>query len=213
MLFEFIIFDLDNTLYPRDSGMMEEMGRRIQAWVCDRLDLTWQEARDLRRTYLHRYGTTMGGLMAEHEIKVNGYLDFVHDIRIEDYLLPYPALGEMLAAIPLRKVVYTNATSEYGRRVLQALDILDQFERIIGIEEAGLRNKFSRRAYARMLALLETEGAACVMVEDSARNLRAAKELGLTTVLVGGEAEGCVDFTVESVLEVGRLVDRLLGPR
>ncbi|MGD8998499.1 MAG: pyrimidine 5'-nucleotidase [Anaerolineae bacterium] len=212
MPFEFIIFDLDNTLYPRGSGLMEEIGRRIQAWLCDRLDLTWEEAGDLRRNYLQRYGTTMGGLMVERKVKVDEYLHFVHDIRVQDYLHPSPALGEMLRGIPLRKVVYTNATSEYGRRVLQALDVADQFERIIGIAEVGLRNKFSRKAYARMLALLETEGPACIMVEDSARNLRAAKELGLTTVLVAGQAEGHVDFAVVSVLEVGRLVDRLLGP-
>jgi putative hydrolase of the HAD superfamily len=210
MVMEFIIFDLDNTLYTRDSGVMEEMGRRIQAWLCDRLDLTWQEAGQLRRDYLQRYGTTMGGLMAEHDMEVSDYLDFVHDIHIEDYLQPYLALEEMLEAIPLRKALYTNATSEYGRRVLQALGVVDQFERIIGIEEVELRNKFNRDAYERMLALLGTEGTACIMVEDSARNLRPAKELGLTTILVDAEADEYVDFAVESVLEVGRVVDRLL---
>jgi putative hydrolase of the HAD superfamily len=210
---EFVIFDLDNTLYSRESGVMEEMGRRIQAWLCDRLDLTWQEARDLRREYLHRYGTTMGGLMSEHDMEVSEYLDFVHDIRIEDYLRPYLALEEMLEAIPLRKALYTNATSEYGRRVLQALGVLGQFERIIGIEEVGLSNKLNREGYERMLALLGTEATACIMVEDSARNLRPAKELGLTTILVDAEANEYVDFAVESVLEVGWVVDRLLGNR
>jgi putative hydrolase of the HAD superfamily len=210
MSFEFIIFDLDNTLYPRDSGVMKEMGRRIQVWLSDRLGLTWQEAIDLRRDYLHRYGTTMGGLMAEHGIEVGEYLDFVHDIRIEDYLEPYPALAEMLEAIPLRKVVYTNATHAHGCRVLQALGVLEQFERIIGIEEVGLRNKFNREAYAGMLSLLETEGPGCIMVEDSARNLRPAKELGLTTILVDAEADEHVDFAVRSVLDVGAVVDRLL---
>jgi putative hydrolase of the HAD superfamily len=208
---EFIIFDLDNTLYSRDSGVMGEMGRRIQAWLCDRLGLTWQQASDLRREYLHQYGTTMGGLMAEHDIEVDEYLEFVHDIRVENYLQPSPALGEMLQAIPLRKALYTNATSEYGQRVLHALGVADQFERIIGIAEVGLHNKLNREAYERMLALLGTEGTACIMVEDSARNLRPAKELGLTTILVDAEAEGYVDFAVASVLEVGRVVDRLLG--
>jgi putative hydrolase of the HAD superfamily len=213
MSLEFVIFDLDNTLYPRHSGVMEEMGRRIQAWLCDRLNLTWQKASDLRRHYLHQYGTTMGGLMVEHDMEVSDYLDFVHDIRVEDYLEPNPALREMLEGIPLRKVVYTNGTSAYGRRVLRALDAIDQFERVIGIQEVGLRNKFSREAYERTLALLETEGPACIMVEDSARNLRPAKELGLTTILVDAERNQYVDFAVDSVLEVGRVVDRLLGHR
>jgi putative hydrolase of the HAD superfamily len=211
MSFEYIIFDLDNTLYPRDSGVMGEIGRRIQAWLCDRLGLTWQEAVDLRRDYLNRHGTTMGGLMTEHDIEVDEYLDFVHDIPIEDYLTTDPALVQMLKKIPLRKVIYTNATSEHGRRVLQALGVVDQFECIIGIEEVGLRNKFNREAYTRVLALLKTAGPACIMVEDSARNLQPAKELGLTTILVDGEDEVSADFSVKSVLEVGQVVNRLLG--
>ncbi|MFW6135544.1 MAG: pyrimidine 5'-nucleotidase [Chloroflexota bacterium] len=217
--FQFIIFDLDNTLYPPTSGVMAEIGRRIQVWMCDELDLSWEEATELRRQYLRRYGTTMGGLMAKHDVDVGQYLDFVHDIPIEDYLEPNPALAEMLAGIQLRKVVYTNATSEHGRRVLRALGVDEQFERVIGIHEVGLRNKLSPEAYERMLALLGAEGEACIMVEDSPRNLRPAKALGMTTILIDAEEgkglidvpERCIDVAVDSVLEVGTVVDRLLG--
>ncbi len=218
MSFEFVIFDLDNTLYPRGSGVMEEIGRRIQVWVRDRLNLSWEEATELRQQYLRRYGTTMGGLMAEHGEEVSHYLSFVHDVPIEDYLEPDPALAEMLAQIPLRKVVYTNATSEHGLRVLRTLGVADQFERVIGIQEVGLRNKVSRKAYERMLALLDGEAGACIMVEDTPRNLPAAKALGMTTILVepdedrelGDVPEYCIDFTVETVLEVGTVIDQIL---
>jgi putative hydrolase of the HAD superfamily len=218
MSFEFIIFDLDNTLYPPGSGVMEEIGRRIQLWICDQMDLSWEEAIRLRRRYFRHYGTTMGGLMTEHDIDIGQYLSFVHDIAIEDYLEPNPALADMLSRIPLRKAVYTNATSEHGRRVLQALDIADQFERIIGIREVDFRNKLSREAYERMLALLDVGGEACIMVEDSPRNLLPAKALGMTTILIDAEEgqrfsdvpERCIDFAVDSVLEVGTLVDAYL---
>ncbi len=218
MGFEFIIFDLDNTLYPPGSGVMEAIGDRIHVWLCRELDLTWEEANDLRRKYLRQHGTTMGGLMSEHAIDVRHYLDFVHEIRIEEHLEPNPALIEMLERIPLQKVIYTNATSAHGRRVLRALGAHEQFERIIGIEEVGLHNKFNRKAYERMLALLEAAGPECVMVEDSPRNLPPAKAIGLTTILVGDRqrtgrvdvAEGCIDFAVESVLEVERVIDQLL---
>lgn len=218
MSFEFIIFDLDNTLYRPDSGVMEEIGRRIQVWMCDRLDLSWEEATALRRRYLRRFGTTMGGLMAERDLDVGQYLHFVHDIPIEDYLAPDPALAEMLAGIRLRKVVYTNATREHGRRVLKALGVADQFERIIGIEEVGLRNKLSPEAYEQMLAILGAEGEACLMVEDSPRNLVPAKALGMTTILIDAEEgkgvrdvpEDCIDFAVDGVLDVGAVVDQLV---
>ena len=145
----------------------------------------------------------------------------MHDIQIEKLLEPNPALAEMLERIPLRKVIYTNATSAHGRRVLHALGAYDQFERIIGIEEVGLHNKFNREAYERMLVLLGASGSECVMVEDSPRNLPAAKAVGMVTILVGveeeakhgGDSESFIDFAVESVTDVEQVVDQLLaGP-
>lgn len=219
MSLEFIIFDLDNTLYGRGSGLMEEIGRRIQAWLCNQLDLTWEDAKVLRRKYLREYGTTMGGLMAEHAIDVSDYLAFVHDIDVGEYLEPDPALVAMLDTIPLRKVVYTNATSSHARGVLRALGAAERFERIIGVEEVGLDNKVNRTAYECVLSLLSADGAECVMVEDSPRNLPAAKAMGMTTILVWSEQERVwvephedfIDFEVDHVLEVGRVVERLLS--
>lgn len=198
---------------------MEEIGRRIQMWLCRELNLTWERATSLRQEYRRDYGTTMGGLMARHDIDIKDFLSFVHAIPIGEYLGPDPALREMLARIPLRKVVYTNATSSHARRVLSTLKVLEQFEEIIGIEEVGLHNKFNQEAYARMLVLLDAAGRECIMVEDSPRNLPPAKALGMITVLVREQqgsaprdgAENAIDFVVEDVLEVERVVDRVLA--
>jgi putative hydrolase of the HAD superfamily len=212
--FQFIIFDLDDTLYPRGSGLMQEVGRRIQLWVQQQFDLTWEEAIAMRRDYFLRYGTTLGGLIAEHDVDVHDYLSFVHDVSVEEYLGPNPPLAVMLDAVPLRKAIYTNATSEYGWRVLRVLGVADRFEQIVGVEDVGLRSKAYRDAYECMLARLGAHGPECIMVEDLARNLRPAKVLGLTTVLVdtepGGDEDGSVDFVVGSVLEVGEVVNGLL---
>jgi putative hydrolase of the HAD superfamily len=218
MTLKCIIFDLDDTLYPRHSGLMWEVGRRIQTWLCNHLGISWEEAIAVRRDYFRRYGTTMAGLIVEHGVDVREYLAFVHDIPVEEYLDPNPALAVMLDSILLRKAVYTNATSEYAWRVLRALGVADRFEQIIGIEDVELRNKFHGDAYERALALLGVEGPACIMVEDSVRNLRPAKALGLTTVLVDADgaielaqvSDGNVDFVVGSVLELGRVVGGLL---
>ena len=218
MAFELIVFDLDNTLYPRGSGVMEAIGDQIQAWVRKELDLSPQAATEVRQRYLRQYGTTMGGLIAEQGVDIGRYLSFVHDIPVEDYLEPNPALARMLAEIPLRKVIYTNATVEHGLRVLRALRLLDQFEHVIGIQEVGLRNKVSHEAYERMLELVDAQAAACIMVEDSPRNLWAAKTLGMTTVLVDARDDGrvmaadepCIDFAIDTVLDVGLVVDELL---
>lgn len=216
---EFIIFDLDDTLYPRGSGVMEEIGRRIEVWVRGRLDLTREDATELRQRYLREYGTTMAGLVAEHDVDVDEYLSFVHDMPVDDYLEPDPALAEMLAKIGLRKVVYTHGTLEHALSVLRALAVADQFEQIIGIRDVDLCNKTSREAFERVLALLDAQGEACIMVEDSPRNLTAAKAVGMTTVLVDAHGDGTprgvsdpsIDFAVGSVLHVGMVVDQMVG--
>jgi putative hydrolase of the HAD superfamily len=219
MPFKFILFDLDETLYSRGSGLLKDVGQRIQKWLCDHLDLTWEEAYAVRRDYFLRYGTTLNGLVIERDVDADDYLRFVHDLPVEAYLSPNPALGAMLSALPLRRVIYTNATTEYSWRVLGALGVSDCFERVISIEDMDLRNKLYTDAYRRALGLLGAEGAECIMVEDSARNLRAAKELGLTTVLVCTDGStGCapasdenVDFVTENVLGVGHVVQTLLN--
>jgi putative hydrolase of the HAD superfamily len=221
MPLKFILFDLDETLYSRESGLLKEVGRRIQAWVADHLGLTWEEAYHVRRDYFFRYGTTLNGLIIERNIDTDDYLAFVHDIPVEDYLKPSPTLGKMLTALPLQRVIYTNATTEYSWRVLSALGVSDCFERVIGIDDVGLRNKIYRDAYECALALLGARGPECIMVEDSARNLQAAKALGLTTILVGQDGstepsartEESVDFFLDDVLDVGAVVQDLCNAK
>jgi putative hydrolase of the HAD superfamily len=227
MSFKFILFDLDHTLYPPGSGLFSEVGQRIQAWLCNHMGLAWDEALAMRSDYFGRYGTTLGGLVAEHEVDAHGFLTFVHDVPVEEYVAPNPALAAMLKALPLRRVVYTNGTVEYAWRVLHVLGVADCFEHVIGIDSVGLRSKFYRQAYERALALLGAQGSECIMVEDSIRNLCPAKDLGLTTVLVRAEKPSplpsalpspqsheipgaTVDFVVKDVLAVGSLVQRLV---
>ncbi|HHN94522.1 MAG TPA: pyrimidine 5'-nucleotidase [Anaerolineae bacterium] len=215
-MLEFIIFDLDETLYPRADGLMIEVGRRIQDWLQRRFSLTPEEAVAMRRYHYTHYGTTLSGLIVEHHLapaEVHDYLRFVHDVRVTEYVSPNPALAAMLDSIPLRKAVYTNATVEYARRVLRALGVADRFERLIGIEEVGLLSKVYREAYERALERLGAPGRACVMVEDTPVNLRSAKSVGMTTVLVGKEPVPEADFVVARVLDVADVVRPLIRKR
>lgn len=212
MPFTHAIFDLDETLYPTGTGLMEEVGRRITRWVQHHLGLDAGEASRLRELYVRLYGTTLGGLLAEHpgQVDVEEYLAFVHDVPVEKYLRPDPALRAMLDAIPLRRVIFTNSTSEHARRVLNALGIADLFENIVDIRALNFIHKPRREAYERMLALLGAQGPACILVDDRAVNLRPAKQLGMTTILLNGPRQDGVDFTVRHILEVGPLVHQLL---
>jgi putative hydrolase of the HAD superfamily len=151
-------------------------------------------------------------------VDADDYLAFVHDIPVEGYLGPNPTLASMLAALPLRRAVYTNASTEYSRRVLGVLGITHHFERIISIEDVSLRNKLYRDAYEHALTLLGAQGTESIMVEDAARNLQAAKALGMTTMLLSqdgalgltGAADQSVDFIIDDVLQVEQLVQNLM---
>jgi putative hydrolase of the HAD superfamily len=219
MTINFILFDLDETLYPRENGLMQEIGRLIRLWLQDRLGLKPEQAATMQRDYFARYGTTLNGLIVEKRVDARDYLSFVHDIPVETYLKPDPALAAMLVGLPLRRVIYTNATQEYSWRVLRELGVSDCFERVVGIEDVGLRNKWYRESYERVLELLSAGGEECIMVEDSHRNLRAAKALGMTTILVGKDgstgldeaAQESVDFALNSILDVGPIVHNLLN--
>ena len=209
--FTHIIFDLDNTLYPRSAGLLQEVNRRISLWLHQEKRLPLEDADALRQTYFRRYGTTLGGLVAEGGSDVDAYLSFAHDIPVERYLQPNPALAAMLSSIPLHRLVFTNAPAEYGWRVLRSLGVATQFELVVGIREVGLHSKPNPLAYERLLALVDAPARSCIMVEDRAINLLPARRLGMATVLVDAAAADGVDFALPDVLAVGPLLAHSLG--
>lgn len=210
MGFTHIVFDLDETLYPRSGGLMEAIGQRISLWLEQSLGLDPAEALALRRLYVEQYGTTLGGLIVEHHIDPEAYLAFVHDVPVETLLRPNPALDAMLAAIPLQKAIFTNSTVEHSRRVLRALGVEAHFAALVDIRQLGYCNKPRPEAYERLLSLLRARGPDCILVDDRAVNLLPAHRLGMTTVQVDGAGGDGVDFVVRDVVEVGLVVERLL---
>lgn len=208
---EFVIFDLDDTLYPRSAGVMQAIGTRIHQYIVERLGLDEEAAMLLRRDYLAHYGTTMRGLIIHHHIDPEDYLAYVHQVPLANLLGPAPHLDAVLGGIPTAKAIFTNATREHASRVLQVMGIERHFTRIVDVRDMGYQSKPHPTAYWQLLALLDTDPQACLMVDDSARNLRPAQELGMITVLVGdGHLEDGVDFVIEEIAEISRVVRQLL---
>jgi putative hydrolase of the HAD superfamily len=206
-----ILFDVDDTLYPRSAGVMGQIRKQILAYMRTRLTLSPEEADALRQRYLREYGTTMRGLQLHHQIEADDYLDFVHNIPLQDYIRPNPALDRALASLPQRKVVFTNASREHAQGVLDVLGVGHHFDCIVDVRDVDFESKPRPAAYQRVCELLDLHPEECVLVEDNVRNLRPAKELGMTTVLVGAEAddaEGIVDYTIACVEEIARVLDQ-----
>jgi putative hydrolase of the HAD superfamily len=213
--YKYILFDLDETLYPREAGLMQALSARMLQFMTEELGIPPDDVADKRRYYYQKYGTTLRGLMEEHRIDPEGYLAYVHNVRLADFLAASPPLNNMLHEIPLRKAIFTNADAAHAERVLDALQVRFHFERIIDIVSGGFVNKPHPLAYHQALAVLGVDGDQCIMVEDTPRNLMPAKDLGMTTILVdgaGGAGSSCIgiDYTVPTVFHVGQIVKNLL---
>ena len=182
------IFDLDNTLYPPEAALFAQIEKRMTAHVAQALGVTPAEADRLRAHYWRDYGTTLAGLMREHEIDPHAYLLDVHDIDFS-VLTPAPDLGAAIAALPGRKIIHTNADKAYAGRVIERLGI-GHFEAIYGIEEVSFHPKPDARAYAAVIDAHGIDPATAATFEDDPRNLEVPASLGMQTILVGSGRHG-----------------------
>lgn len=204
MSIQAIVFDLDNTLYPASSGVMERIDQRIGEYVQQRLGISEEDSRALRRNYLERFGTTLGGLLHhDADIETDEYLRFVHDIEIEALLSIDADLDAALAALPVRKVIFTNSPREHAERVLGTLGLMHHFERIFDLRYFNFIGKPDPASYAHVLEYLRVPGKHVLMLEDSAYNLPPAKALGMTTILIGASlpTHPDADYHVATILE------------
>ncbi len=183
-MIKYLLFDLDETLYPATSGLMPAIGDRMRLYLEQRYHLSPERAHELQKRFYHTYGTTLRGLMLEREIDPQDYLGFVHDVDISHFLARDERLHEILASIPFEKVIVTNADALHAERVLAHLGIADQFTRIFDIVFMEFECKPARGAYERVLKKLNARGDECILIEDSVRNLPAARELDIQTILL-----------------------------
>ncbi len=186
-----LFLDVDDTLYPHSCGLWAAVGERIQSYLETRVGLPPSESKVLRLRFLGMYGTTLRGLQTELEVDTEDYLDYVHDVPIDQLLKPNPDLHAMLQEVQGKIYYFTNAYRPYTERVLDRLGILDLGFEIIDIRALDFENKPLPGAYRRALAIAgDPSPAGCVLVDDRPANLLPAAELGMQTVLVGQGPEG-----------------------
>ncbi|QYK40937.1 MAG: pyrimidine 5'-nucleotidase [Paracoccaceae bacterium] len=182
------VFDLDNTLYPPSVRLFDQIEVRMTAWVMRELGVDRDTADSLRRSYWARYGTTLAGLMAEHGADPAPYLTEVHEIDFS--VIPVdPALADRIAALPGRRIVYTNGSSPYARQVIAARGLSGLFDAVYGVEHAGFRPKPEAAAFATVFAADGLNPATAAMFEDDARNLAVPHALGMRTVHIAPRPE------------------------
>lgn len=186
MKIDTLIFDLDDTLYPPSTGVWDAIGDRINQFIQGYLDLPPESVPVVRDELFHKYGTTLRGMQIVYGIDPYQYLNYVHNIPLDDYLQPNPALRNVLSRIDARMVIFTNSDQNHALRVLDRLGLAGIFERIIDVMDVAPYCKPQPEAFRLALDILgNPDPARCVMIDDSQRNVDAARELGFHTILVG----------------------------
>ena len=206
-----LLLDVDDTLYPGTRGVVSHVDRLINRYLIERVGVSPAVVDETRRSMWAEYGTTLHGLMYRHGIDPDDYLAFVHDIDHEALLGPDPELDAVLRRVPLLKVAFTNGSFAHAARVLDRLGVRALFFRLYALERLRYVPKPYVQAYQDVLADLHTTAADCILVEDNAGNIRAARQLGMRTVHVAGDGPGApeADVRVASILELPDALARL----
>ena len=208
-----IFFDLDDTLYPNTNGLWEAIGERINSFMTNRTNIPEQQVSHIRDNYLHSYGTTLNGLIANYHINPLEYLEYVHDVPLEKYLQPDPALQNMLSQIHQRKIVFTNSNTGHATRVLNILGIISHIEEILDIVTLEYINKPKPQAYVKAMEIVNAvDPGSCLFLDDRVVNLLPAAALGMKTVLVGNKVKpDNVDYHLQHVTELLDTVSELVN--
>ena len=185
------VFDLDNTLYPHHLNLWHQVDARIRDFIVDFLHISHDEAFRLQKDYYRRYGTTMRGLMEEHGLVPDEFLEMVHQID-HSPLTPNPELGAAIGELAGRKLILTNGTRAHADAVMRRLEIDHHFEDVFDIKAADLEPKPQPQVYERFLKRHRVDPKSAVMFEDLARNLEVPHALGMITVLVVPKGAGVV---------------------
>ena len=184
------IFDLDNTLYPNTTNLFDKIDTLMCKFIEDNLNVTPQESLKIKDTYFHEHGTTLNGLMQNHKIDAEKFLDFVHDI---DYSLLTEdiALGEQIQKLPGEKIIFTNGTRKHAKKVTQQLGIENNFSKIFDIVDANFIPKPKIEPYHALIATHSIDAQNSIFIEDIAKNLLPAHELGMKTAWVESDDSYC----------------------
>jgi putative hydrolase of the HAD superfamily len=202
--YDVLFIDLDETLYPKTNGLWRSISDRINRFIVNELQVPLEDAKRIRQQYLDSHGTTLHGLMSNYDIDPLDYLEFVHDIPIENLIQPVPEIREILKRLFVKKFIFTNASLKHANRVLDHLNIRDLFDGVIDILALEFINKPRLEAYQKALHLAgNPDPSKCMLVDDRIVNLYPAKGFGITTVLVGDEVQDPdVDYIIPSMEEI-----------
>jgi len=210
-MISYILFDLDNTLYPESSLLGAELSRRINKYAADFIGVSEEEALRLRESEKKQYGTTMRWLVQRYGLSdLHHYIESVHPANVGDFIPKDGELRVFLDSLPVPKSILTNSPASHARRVLRYLEIEDCFEHVFDLDYSSFRGKPHRETYESVLSAIDRRAPEVMFVDDVPSYLTGFRALGGMAVLVDEEGTKELDDPeIRVVRHVGEIVELL----
>ena len=177
------IFDLDNTLYSGDTKVFDQVDKKMSKYISDKLNVSIEEAKKIQKNYFYEYNTTLNGMIKNHKIDPDEFLEFVHDIDI-DFLQKDPGLAKEIEKLEGKKIIFTNGSRKHAINITKRIGIDQYFDDIFDIVSANFIPKPAVEPYKKLVEKHKIDPKLCVLVEDIARNLKPAYEMGMKTIWI-----------------------------
>tara|TARA_B100001057_G_scaffold29379_1_gene26823 strand:+ start:770 stop:1453 length:684 start_codon:yes stop_codon:yes gene_type:complete len=200
------VFDLDNTLYKAECGLFDKVHILMGRFIEEKLSLSSGEAQSLRSKYYHQYGTTLRGLMIEHKVNPDEYLDYVHQINY-DVVSPNEGLKNTIQELKGKKYIFTNANYGHVEKVLEKLKMENVFDGCFDISESDYLPKPHKEIYVSFQKKFNLDNSSTAMFEDLHINLKEPSAMGWDTVWVTNNLEYNLNKDVNQQEDIQKIID------
>ena len=188
------LFDLDNTLYSGKTKVFEQIDKKMSKFISEKLNVDIKKAKEIQKSYFYEYNTTLNGMIKNHKIDANEFLEYVHDINI-DFLQKDISLGEELKKLEGKKIIFTNGPKKHALNITQKIGIDHHFDAIFDIIDSNFVPKPILEPYKKLVEKHKIDPNFSVFVEDIARNLKPAYEMGMKTVWIENDEPWAKKFS------------------
>ena len=193
---KFWLFDLDNTLYSGDTKVFDQVDKKMSKFISEKLNVSLEEAKKIQKNYFHEYNTTLNGMIKNHDIDANEFLEFVHDVDLE-FLKKNEPLKIEIEKLKGKKIIFTNGSKAHASNVTSRIGIEQLFDGVFDIVDSDFYPKPSLEPYKKIIENYKIVPEYCIFFEDIARNLKPAYELGMKTVWIENNEPWAAKFSNE----------------
>ena len=196
---KFWLFDLDNTLYSGKTKVFDQVDKKMSKFISEKLNVDIKKAKEIQKNYFYEYNTTLNGMIKNHKIDANEFLDFVHDVNI-DFLKKDNQLSEELKKLGGKKIIFTNGSRKHAINITRKIGIDQHFDDIFDIVDSEFIPKPAMEPYKKLVEKHKIDPNLCVFIEDIARNLKPAYEMGMKTIWIENDEPWAKEFSDENFI-------------